>query len=403
MISSTRRRIVMLLPNNPYPQDERVHREAECLVEDGYHVTVVCPRSRGQSRYEIVDGVAVRRFWLPVEGSGPLSYLTEYATVTLASLLICLGLLLRRRLDVVHVHNPPDTLVLVAGLVKLFGKQFVFDHHDLAPELYEARFGSRARPVVYRTLCALENRCCRWADHVITTNESYRRLEQARDGISADRITVVRNGSPLEEFEAARADDSVRDGAEILVCYAGAMGPQDGVDYLVRAMGYLVTDLGRRDIRCHLLGDGDAAPSARALVHELGLDRYVRFTGWLVDSEYLSHLAAADIGVEPAPSNPYNDRSTTIKILEYMALGKPVVAFDLPEHRVSADGAAIYVAPNDENAMAKAIATLADQPEQRARMSEIGRQRTREQLSWAHSAPNLLRVYRSLAVVGPAT
>jgi len=391
-----RMRVVMLLPNNPYPQDVRVRREAETLVAEGHDVTVVCPRSAGQLRRQSISGVSVRRYRLPVEGNGALTYLIEYATVTLASLAACLALLVRGQLDVVHVHNPPDTLVVVAGVVKLFGKRFVFDHHDLAPELYNARFGTRAHPLVYRALRALERQCCRWADRVITTNESYRHLEQARDGISADEITVVRNGSPLEEFESVLADANVRD-APILVCYAGAMGPQDGIDYLIRAMSHLVNDMGRRDIACHVLGDGDAAVAASAQAHELALDGYVTFTGWLSGDEYLSHLAAADICVEPAPFNPYNDRSTTIKILEYMALAKPIVAFDLTEHRVSAEGAAVYVSPNDAQGMAKAIADLADDPEQRVRMGEIGRRRTREQLSWAHSAPNLLAVYRSLA------
>jgi len=387
--------VVMLLPNNPYPQDVRVRREAETLVAEGHDVVVVCPRSPGQARTERVGGVSVRRYRLPVEGEGPLTYLIEYATVTLASLAVCVGLLVRRQLDVVHVHNPPDTLVVVAGVVKLFRKRFVFDHHDVAPELYNARFGTRARPMVYRALRMFERSCCRLADRVITTNESYCRLEQERDGISADKITVVRNGSPLEEFEAVQADENVRD-APILVCYAGAMGPQDGIDYLIRAMSDLVGAMGRRDISCHVLGDGDAARAARTLAHELGLDGHVRFTGWLTGGAYLSHLAAADICVEPAPFNTYNDRSTTIKILEYMALAKPIVAFDLAEHRVSAEGAAVYVAPNDAEGLAKAIADLADHPEQRQRMGEIGRVRTRTQLSWAHSAPKLLAAYRSL-------
>jgi glycosyltransferase involved in cell wall biosynthesis len=389
--------VVMLLPNNPYPHDTRVRQEAETLTADGHHVTVVCPRAPAQRRRETVNGVDVWRYPLPIEGEGMVSYLLEYAMVTLASLVACMVLLARRKLDVVHVHNPPDTLVVAAAFAKLFGKQFVFDHHDLAPEMYNARFGSRARPALRRVLVALERFNCRLADHVIATNESYRRAERARDGVLDDRATIVRNGPPAGRFAAVQPDMRARAGAEMLICYAGAMGPQDGVDYLVRAMDVLVHDLGRSEARCHLLGGGDAAAAAQALAAKLGLSDHIYFTGWLTGDEYLSHLAAADICVEPAPSTEYNEASTTIKILEYMALGKPIVAFDLREHRVSAADAALYVEPDDESAMAKAIAHLCEHPDLRRELGAIGRRRIRDQLSWDHSAPHLLHVYRSLA------
>jgi glycosyltransferase involved in cell wall biosynthesis len=345
----------------------------------------------------MVSGISVRRYRLPLEGSGALSYIAEYLTVTLSSFFLSLALRFRGRIDVVHIHNPPDTMGLVARALQLLGARFVYDHHDLAPELYRARFGARARPSVHRVLLQLERWCCRWADHVITTNESYRAIELQRDGLEASDITIVRNGPQAEKFRSAVADDSVREGAPILVCYAGAIGPQDGVDYLVRAMGELVHTLGRKDVCCHVLGDGDALPQVKALVGDLEITDAMRFTGWLNGSQYLSHLAAADICVEPAPSSPYNERSTTIKILEYMALGKPIVAFDLTEHRVSAADAALYVTPNDSRAFANAIAELADDEPARTKMGLVGQERIETKLSWSHSAPALLSVYNDLA------
>ena len=390
-------RVVMLLPNNPYPQDPRVRREAQTLTAAGHHVTVVCPRESGQARRETVDGVHVRRHRLPIEGRGVVLYVVEYTIVTVAALFACLGLLVRGRLDVVHVHNPPDTLGFVAGVMKIFGKSFVYDHHDVAPELLDVRFGEGAHPVARRILLLLERMCCRLADRVIATNESYRQLEMKRDGVSQERIVIVRNGPLLEQFQSAAPDDSLRAGAEILLCYAGLMGPQDGVDNLVRVMGHLVHDLDRRGVRCLMVGRGPAMAGAQALSVDLNLTPYVEFTGWLSGDSYLSHIATADICVEPAPSNPYNELSTTIKIMEYMALGKPIVAFDLAEHRISADGAAVYVPPNDELAMARAIADLSDDPAKRAEMGIVALKRVEEELAWSHCAPQLLEVYEALA------
>ena len=249
-------------------------------------------------------------------------------------------------------------------------------------------------------LLQLERWCCRWADHVITTNESYRAVELQRDGLEPRDITIVRNGPQAEKFRSAVPDESVREGVPILVCYAGAIGPQDGVDYLVRAMGEVVHTLGRKDVCCHVLGDGDALSQAKALANELEITDAMRFAGWLNGSTYLSHMAAADICVEPAPSSTYNERSTTIKILEYMALGKPIVAFDLAEHRVSAGDAAVYVTPNDPRAFANAIVELADDEPARTKMGLVGQERIATKLSWSHSAPALLSVYDNIAAAG---
>ena len=394
----THARVVMLLGNNPYPQDPRVRREATALTAAGYRVAVICPRAPGEASRERVGAVEVHRYPMVESGGSFLGYVGEYGWATAATLAISLQILVRDGVDVVHAHNPPDTFVAVGAVHKLLGKRFVYDHHDLAPELYSARFGGRHNPVVRSVLVALERACCRLADAVITTNESHRKIEAERAAVPPEKITVVRNGPVLNRSQAAPGDGVVAaPGAAVpTIAYGGLIGRQDGADYLIRALHRLVFDLGRRDIRCVIVGDGDARPQVQRLAISLGLEPYIEFTGLLPYDRFLERLASADVCVEPAPSNPYNDRATTIKIMEYMALGKPVVAFDLPEHRVSADGAAAYVAANDERAMATTIARLLDDPAECRRMGEIGRRRVEGELAWQHSVPNLLTAYDAL-------
>jgi glycosyltransferase involved in cell wall biosynthesis len=262
--------------------------------------------------------------------------------------------------------------------------------------MYCARFGVHSRGAIYRVLVWLERLSCRVADRVIATNESYRTLETERDQVPGERITIVRNGPDLNRLRQVDPDPELRRKGDTILGYVGAMGVQDGVDYLLRALRHLVRDLHRHDFFCVLIGHGDAWPHLRALASELELDGHVRFTGMLSAADFLPYLSAADICVEPAPSNPYNDRSTTIKIMEYMALAKPVVAFDLPEHRFTAGDAAWYVQPNDELEFARALARLMDDPDRRATMGALGRQRVESALAWPHSVPRLLEAYRSL-------
>lgn len=393
---SARPRILMLLGNNPYPQDRRVVQEATSLVRGGYDVAVVCPRAPGQARREEVDGVDVYRYRMRGEPRGPLGYALEYAYATLAALGVSVSVLVRRGFDVVHAHNPPDTLVAVGALYKLLGKRFVYDHHDLAPELYLATFDGAARPLVHRVLLLLEKLSCALADHVITTNESHRATEMERGGVSVDRITIVRNGPDLDALRPTKPDPALRARAGTIIGYVGLMGYHDGVDHLLRAVAHLVHDLGRRDTLCLLVGDGAARGDLERLAAELGVEDHVLFAGFVPYERMSSYICAADICVVPDPSNPYNDRSTMIKVMEYMALGKPIVAFDLPEHRFTAQGAALYARPNDDLGLARAIAELADDPERRVELGAIGRLRIDDELEWRHCVPNLLDAYTRL-------
>ncbi len=396
MMSSAGSRVLMLLENAPYPLDDRVRQEARSLAAAGYRVSVICPSARGQPGCEVLDSVRVYRFPAPPTANGFLGYLWEYTYSMAATFALSLLIFLREGFDVVHAHCPPDTFVFIAAFYKLFGKRFVYDHHDLAPELYYARFGGNGNQLVFDGLVKLEKLSCRLADHVIATNQSYKRVELQRDHVPEERITVVRNGPDLARLQPAEPDPDLRQRGKTIIGYVGVMGFQDGVDYLLRALKHLVCDLGRNDFVCILLGTGDALPSLKSLTEQLSLADRVLFTGWVEHTEVGQYLSAIDIGVAPEPSNCYNDRSTAVKIMEYMALGKPIVAFDLPEHRFSAQDAAVYACPNDELDFARQIAALMGDPMRRQTMGEKGRNRVEKELAWSHQQKFLLEAYEAL-------
>ncbi len=403
MKASAGKRVLMLLENQPFPQDGRVRRESFALVEAGYQVTVVCPRDGEQPRHETVNGVRVIRYPHPPEGNGLMGYLMEYGYSTAVSFLLSLWVAVRGGFDIVHSHNPPDTMFVIGAFFKLFGKKYVFDHHDLSPEMYNARFGGVGNPIVYKALILLERLSCLVADEVIATNESYREMEMRRDKVSSDHITIVRNGPELGRIKRVEPDPELRAKGKTIIGYVGVMGYQDGVDYLLRAFHHLIHDLNRTDFYAVLVGTGDAWNDLRKLSSNLGLDEHVWFTGMISDADLRRYLSSTDICVDPDPSNPFNDRSTMIKVTEFMALAKPIVAFDLTENRFTAQQAAVFVRANDERAFAQALADLMDDPERRARMGAYGRRRTEETLDWVHWAPRLLEVYESLLARQGAT
>ena len=391
------RRVLMLVENNPYPQDARVRREARTLAEAGYQVTVISPARPGQPWRETIDGVRAYRYPSLPEASSVVGYLFEYGYSAVAMFVLSLLVYLREGFDVIHTANPPDTLVFIAAAYKLLGKRFVYDHHDLVPELYYARLAGRGNRLTHFGLLVLEKLSLRYADHVIATNESYRAMEMERGGVRPERITIVRNGPELNSRQVIEPDPGLRQKGKTIIGYVGVMVIQDGVDYVLRALHHLVYDMGRRDVFCVLIGGlGSAQPSLRRLATQLGLDDYVWFTGWVSDADLLRYIASADICVDPDPSNPFNDRSTMTKMLEYMAQGKPIVAFDLPEHRFTAQAAAMYARPSDELEFARAVAQLMDDPARRQAMGVFARRRIETELAWHYSARNLVEAYRRL-------
>jgi glycosyltransferase involved in cell wall biosynthesis len=313
----------------------------------------------------------------------------------------------RHGFDIIHAANPPDLLVLLAAPFKLLGKRFVFDHHDLSPELYDVREGGKGHPIVHRALVILERLSCRMADLIIATNESYKAIEMARDGVPESRIVVVRNGPDLEDFKLVEPAPGLAQPGKTLIVYMGVIAAQDGVDYLFRSLDCLVNELRLDDFHCVVIGDGDALPALKAMVERLGLSNYVRFTGWVQRADIPSYLSAADICVAPEPSNALNDHSTIVKVMEYMALGKPIVAFDLPEHRYSAGAGAIYAQPNEELDFARQIATLLADAGLRQKVGQAGRARAEASLAWSRQAKALVEAYCRLTprleTAGPAT
>jgi glycosyltransferase involved in cell wall biosynthesis len=390
------RRVLMLLENCPYCQDPRVIQEATALTEAGYQVSVISPDCKRRPWWTSIGGVRVYQFPSPPDAPGLLGYLLEYGYALMMTFVISLFVFLHKGFDILHTHNPPDLFVFIAMFYKLLGKRFVYDHHDLSPEMYIARSGGRGNRLVYHALVMFEKLSCRFADRVIATNQSYKRVEIERGGVPEDRITIVRNGPDLLDLRPVASDENLRREGKTIIAYVGVMGLQDGVDYLLRAIRHLVYDLGRREIVCVLVGAGEVYKTLKEMANQLGIADYMWFTGWVERDQVARYLNVSDICVAPEPSNAYTDRSTMIKMMEYMTAAKPIVAFDLPEHRFTAQAAALYVPSNDELAFARALAQLMDAPERRRAMGSYGRQRIESELAWQYSAQNLLAAYRTL-------
>jgi glycosyltransferase involved in cell wall biosynthesis len=385
-------RVLLLVENNSYPFDFRVRREAQALLKAGYQVSVIAPRGAAQPWIEDIDGVSVYRFPAPPGGVGVLSYAFEFGYATLSMLLLTAWVSISKGVDVIHAANPPDTLGVIGLVFKLFGKRFVFDQHDLAPETYLSRFEQPRENLIYKILCLTERLSYAVADAVIVTNESYKQVAIKRGCKDPDKVFIVRNGPPLAYQPLEPVPDLVGR-AKYLIGYIGTIGPQDGVDYWMRAIREMVFTLGRRDFLAIIIGSGDALAGVQALARELEIEDYVLFTGRLSEFESRKHLSAVDVCVQPDPLSPLNDKSTMNKLMEYMALGKPTVAFDLVETRFSAQDAAIYVRPNDELEFAERVSWLLDNPKQCKTMGEIGHDRVANALAWEYSEPELLRVY----------
>ena len=304
-----------------------------------------------------------------------------------------------RGFDVIHACNPPDLFFLIGAFFKLFGRKFLFDHHDINPELYEAKFGRR--DFFYRLLLKLERWSFRTAQVSIATNESYRQIAIERGGMDPDRVFVVRSGPSLERIKQGPGDHKLKCGRRYLVGYVGVMGKQEGIDYLLQAVRHIVFDLGRQDIHFGLVGGGTSLEEMKALAIELKIADYVTFTGRVSDEAMLSMLNTADVCVNPDVANAMNDKSTMNKIMEYMALGKPIVQFDLTEGRYSAQEASLYAEGNNSIDLAAKLVSLLDDPLLRERMGSIGRRRVVNELAWHHEVPKLLMAYQRLWKVQP--
>lgn len=405
-------RIVMLVENH-YPQDIRVRNEATLLVSHGYDVSVICVAKAGQPRFEIVGDVRVYRAprielfnkassddrgfigRAVLHAKSFLGYLVEYFYFTSACFLVSACIFLRRGFDVIHTHNPPDTLFLAALPFKLFGVKYVFDHHDLCPELYMSRY--RAGEGLFTRLLRIPEWCSlKLATVTIATNESYKQVHITRGKRKPESVFIVRNGPDKLRMTQAGPSSRLRAMNKCILAYIGCLNPQDGLDYLLRSLHKLRYTLNRDDFYCVIMGTGDSLEDLRTLSRELKLDQHVELPGFVSEEDLRANLGAADICVDPDPSSPLNDVSTWIKVMEYMAYAKPIVTFDLKETRFSAQAAALYVPPNDELAFAQAISKLMDAPAMRKELGEFGRKRVESDLQWSVVSKKLLDAYSFL-------
>jgi glycosyltransferase involved in cell wall biosynthesis len=395
-------RVLIIVQNLPVPFDRRVWLECQALISDGHQVAVVCPKGRGDPAYEVINTVELYKYRPYAPGGSKVSFIAEYAYSFLATAWLTLKARRSGRFAVMQACNPPDIFWPIGmALRALDGTRFVFDHHDLSPELYESRFPGGPK-LPYKMLRALERRTHRTADHVISTNESYRDVAVKRSGKPASKVTVVRTGPDPDQLSRGQAHPELRRGRRFLAAYIGVMGPQDGVDIVVRAADIVVHEFGRDDIAFTLIGSGDCFDDLVRLRDELRLAGHVEFTGRAPDEQVAQIMSTADVGLSPDPKNPLNDVSTMNKTMEYMAYELPVVAFDLRETRVSADDAAVYVTPNDVHEYAKAIVALMDSESARAGMGKLGRARVEQELAWSRQRDAYLGVYRDLIAVGQA-
>ena len=388
-------RVLIIVENLPCPFDRRVWQEARTLAAAGYQVSIICPKAPGyEEGFVQIDGIDIHRHRLPTEADGVLGYALEYSVALAMEFWLSLKVLFGRGFDIIHACNPPDTIFLLGGFYKLFGKKFLFDHHDINPELYEAKFGKRG--FGRRLLIALERMSFSTADMVISTNESYRQIAIDRGGKNPEDVFVVRSGPDLSRIRQVPANPALRKGRKYLVGYVGVMGKQEGIDLLLQAVQLIVHHLKRTDIQFGLVGGGTELTAMRELAKQLGVAEYVTFTGRAPDAELLEMLNTADICVNPDRANEMNDRSTMNKVMEYMALAKPVVQFDLTEGRVSAGDASWYARPNDVADLAQKIVALLGDENQRIHMGAIGRERVEQVLAWQHEAPRLLAAYEHM-------
>jgi glycosyltransferase involved in cell wall biosynthesis len=389
--------VLILVQNLPVPFDRRVWQEARALVGAGYQVHVVCPATREHPlRRETLSGVRIYRYPAGPEARRFATYLVEYVIAIVAQLSIAARIRLRHRIEIVHICNPPDLLFLVALPLIALGSCLVYDHHDACPELMIAK-GHREDGWPVRLVRLVERLTYRLADVSVETNESYRDIALGRGGMSRDDVFVVRSAPESSRFATARPQQSWRRGRKYLIGYVGVMGLQDGIDYLLDAARIIIRDWQRRDIQFVLAGTGPEFTRLRERSRSLGLADQVFFAGRLSDEDLGAMLATADVCVNPDEANRMNDISTMNKVMEYMALGKPMAQFDLHEGRVSAGDSSLYAARNDAASMATCITALVDDPAARARMGQLGRQRLLTTLSWDFQVPELLAAYKRAA------
>ena len=397
MTSFSNRKVLIVVENLPVPLDRRVWLEATTLRAAGYEVSVICPMGRGwDAPYEEIEGIRIWRHPMPEAHSGAIAYAREYGAALWHWFRLARRVRREVGFDVIHGCNPPDLVFLLAWRYRLSGVRYLFDHHDVCPELYEAKFGKRG--LLWRIMRIWERLTFATASVSIATNNSFREIAIRRGRMTPEDVFVVRSAPQIEKFRPGPGDPAYRKGAGTVLGYVGVIGQQEGMDLLVTAVDHLVRRMGRDDLHAVIVGFGPHLDEVKADVAGHGLTDYFTFTGPLYGDELLAVLNVIDIGVAPDPKNATNDISTMNKIMEYMTLEKPAVQFDLTEGKVSAGAAALCAENNDPVDFAAKIAALMDDPDLRRHMGQLGRARVLDELSWEHSVPHLLAAYERIFV-----
>ena len=384
--------VLIVIENLPAPFDRRVWQEATTLKEEGADVSIICPKMKGYTKsYEQIDGIDIYRHPLPTEGHGALGYLVEYSTALFWELVLCIKIFLKNRFHVIHGCNPPDLIFLVALPFKLFGVKYVFDHHDINPELYIAKFNKKG--LFYRAMLLFERWTFKAADYSIATNESYRKIAVERGGMNPKDVTVVRSGPSLKRLKLTDGNPDYKRGRNFLIGDVGVIGVQEGLDLLMESAQYIVQK--RLDVQFAIVGGGTALEEIEELANQMGLSEYIDFYGRVSDEMLVDVLNTCNVCVNPDKPTEMNNLSTMNKIMEYMALKKPIVQYDLKEGRASALEASLYATNHDTADFAKKIMWLLDNPEEGQRMAEYGYDRVLNKLSWDYERENLIGFYRT--------
>ena len=393
-MSNKERKILIIVENLPVPFDTRVWQEATTLSANGYIVSVISPKGKGYTaEKEVIDGVHVYRHDLPAEGNGAIGYLREYSTALKEEIRLAKKVYKEVGFDVIHGCNPPDDIYLVAKHFKKYGVKYVFDHHDICPELFEAKFGHTSGPLYFSQIF-MERQTYKNCTFAFVTNESYRKIAIERGKMDPQKVIVLRSGPKLERMKIQPPVESIKRGKKYMVGYLGVIGQQEGIEYILEAAKYCKEDLKRNDIFWGIVGGGPHVAALKAQCTQMGLDDCVEFTGRVPDQQLLDYLNTADVCVNSDTYNSMNDKSTMNKILEYMALAKPIVQFELTEGHYSAQEASLYAEQNNAKDMADKIIYLLENPEVRKKMGEFGRNRVVNELSWEHTSKALLEGYR---------
>ncbi|MDO4301380.1 MAG: glycosyltransferase family 4 protein [Clostridia bacterium] len=394
--SKKNRGILIIVENLPVPFDTRVWQEATTLAANGYTVSVICPKGKGyMAEEEILEGVHIFRHDMPEEGNGAIGYLREYSTALREEIRLAKKIYKTIGFDVIHGCNPPDDIYLVANKFKKYGVKYVFDHHDICPELFEAKFGTKGllKKLMYQSQVFMERQTYKHCTFAFVTNESYRKIAIERGKMNPDKVIVLRSGPKLERMKIQPPKEAVKKGKKYMVGYLGVIGQQEGIEYILEAAKYCKEELNRNDIFWGIVGGGPHVDALKKQCTDMGLDDCVEFTGRVSDEKLLDYLNTADVCVNSDTYNAMNDKSTMNKILEYMALAKPIVQFELTEGHYSAGEASLYAEQNNARDMADKIISLLENPEKRKKMGEYGYNRVVNELSWEHTSKALLEGY----------